>query len=103
MFWLESTSRQTVLALSIVDERCSLESEMVSHCEPELLQISPSLAGFPNPSTCKHKFVPSSDKLFWLCSSRLQSHYRVRTSMVRVVIFFGHKDQLMGGKLLGAD
>jgi hypothetical protein len=60
----ESTSRQTVVPLPIVDERCILESDMISHFEPESVQIIPSFAGFPKSLACKQKYVPFNIKIF---------------------------------------
>lgn len=54
MVLLGSTSKQTV-SLPTVDERCILESEIMSHFELGSVQIILSLAGLPNPSACKQK------------------------------------------------
>lgn len=65
MLLLKSTSRQAVVPLAILDERCMLESEIISHFELLSVQITPSFAGLPKSSACKQKYVPLMDKVFW--------------------------------------
>lgn len=62
---LESTSRQRVVPFSAIDDRCILESDMISHLVLDSLHIKPSLAGFPSPFDCKQKYVPFRYKIFW--------------------------------------
>lgn len=64
MLFSESTSRQTVVPLFAVDDRCILESDIISHVDPESVQIIPNFVGFPTLLACKQKYVPFSDKVF---------------------------------------
>ncbi|KAG6757176.1 hypothetical protein POTOM_037479 [Populus tomentosa] len=57
--------RQTVVPLEALDEKCILESEMVSHFELESVHIIPSFAGLATSSVCKQKYVPFTDSIFW--------------------------------------
>jgi hypothetical protein len=65
MVLLESISRQTVVPLEALDDKCILESEMVSHFELESVHIIPSFAGLAASSVCKQKYVPFTDSIFW--------------------------------------
>lgn len=65
MVLLESTSRQTVEPLSAFDDKCILESDIVSQVEPESVQIIPSFAGSPTCLVLKQKYVPFSEIVLW--------------------------------------
>lgn len=52
---LEPTSRQMDLPFLSLDERCILESAIISHFEFESLQKIPSFASVPDTSACKQK------------------------------------------------
>lgn len=65
MMLLSPTSRQTLDPVLILDERCNLESEIISHLElgPEHTMLS--AAGIPSFSACMQKYVPFIDSVFW--------------------------------------
>ena len=65
MVLLESISKQTGVPLGALDDKCILESEIVSHFELESVHIIPSLAGLAGSSVCKQKYVPFTDSIFW--------------------------------------
>ena len=65
MLLLESTSRQTGEPSVSFDERCILESDVMSHLELGPVHIIPSFAGFPILIACKQKYVPLIVKIFW--------------------------------------
>ena len=65
MVLLKPISRQTGVPLGALDDRCILESDIVSHFELESVHIIPSFAGLAKSSVCKQKYVPFTDSIFW--------------------------------------
>lgn len=65
MVLLKPISRQTAVPLGALDDKCILESDIVSHFELESVHIIPSFAGFAKSSVCKQKYVPFTDSIFW--------------------------------------